>query len=63
MRKVRCLGYCGKMFLSSDPTKHRICHKCRERQMEKTKSMGALVLRCSNVPAEYRTLIQSKGVQ
>jgi hypothetical protein len=30
-RKVKCLGWCGKEFLSQNPVYFRICPKCKVR--------------------------------
>lgn len=31
-KPVRCLGWCGKMFLSPDPVRMRFCKRCADKK-------------------------------
>ncbi len=41
-KTVLCLGYCGKPFKSPDPTRVRVCNRCRKKQETDSIKYGAL---------------------
>jgi hypothetical protein len=41
-KAVLCLGYCGKPFKSPDPSRVRVCPRCRRKQETEAVKYGAL---------------------